>query len=235
MEINAKSQRALIWTFVALSQVYTWSYVYLVGFWPPPSPALDATQVLQMYAQHNMQFRVGVVLMMLSGAFFLPLIIVISAQMARCEKGYPLWSKLQLTTGTLGTWLFAFPPFLWGVAAFSVERDPALTLLMHEFSWLCFVTPPSYFAMQMIPIGIVSFSKDNDVNSPFPRWLGYLTFWMALTGSFGVAAILFKSGPFAWNGLFPFYLPIAVYSVWLVSICITLFGAIKRQEQAAKH
>jgi hypothetical protein len=51
-----------------------------------------------------------------------------------------------------------------------------------------------------------------------------------ITGASGVI----KNGPFAWNGLFPFYLPIAVYSVWLVSICITLFGAIKRQEMAAR-
>ena len=235
MEINAKSQRALIWTFIALSQVYTWSYVSLVGFWPPPSPALDAAAVLQMYADHNMQFRVGIILMMFSGAFFLPLTVVISAQMARLEKGYPIWSKLQLTTGTLGAWLFAFPPFLWGVAAFSVERAPELTLLVHEMGWLCFVVPPSYFAMQMIPIGVVTFSKDNNDSSPFPRWFGYLTFWMAVSGSFGAAAMLFKTGPFAWNGLFPFYLPIIIFSAWLVSLCCTLFPAIRRQEQLAQR
>ena len=232
MEIDAKSQRALLWATIVLSQVYTWAYVYLVDFWPPVSPTLDANQVLELYTRHPLQFRAGTVLMMLSGAFYLPFAMVVSAQMARVEKGYPIWSKFQMTASTLGTWLFAFPPFLWAVAAFSVERDPALTLLMHEMGWLCFVAPASYFPMQLIPIGVVAFSRHNNANSAFPRWLGYLTFWTALGGVFGNACVMFKTGPFAWNGALAFYLPLTIFSVWLIAMLITLFRTISRQEHA---
>lgn len=232
MHIDAKSQRALLWVFIILSTIYSTAYVSLLDFWPPISPALNAEEVLRLYSEHNMRFRTGVVLMMLSAGFYIPLTVVISGQMERYEKGYPIWSRVQLIAGMLGTWLFAFPPFMWGVAAFTVERDPALTLVLHEIAWLCFVTPPSYFAMQVIPIGVVAFSKYNDDMSPFPRWFGYLTFWMAVSGSFGIAAMLFRTGPFAWNGWFSFYTPLFIFLIWLVALMFTMFRAIGQQEAA---
>jgi len=229
-----KSQRALLWIAIAFSQIYTWSFVYLLDFWPPVSPTLTAAQVLALYSQHNMQFRSGIALMMISGAFCQPFNVVVAAQMARCETGYPLWSRMQLSAGTLGTWLFAFPPFLWGVAAFSVDRNPQITLLVHELAWLCFVTPPTYFALQLIPIAVIALSNKNPSDCAFPRWIGYLTIWTAISASTGVMAMLFKTGPFAWNGILSFYMPLTIFSTWLISMVITMFRAIGRQERAAK-
>jgi hypothetical protein len=231
--MDAKGQRALLWIFIALSQIYTWSYVFLLNFWPPVPATLSATQIVDLYAQHNMQFRIGVVLMMISGAFCQPFNVVVAAQMARCEGQSPLWSRMQLSTGTLGTWLFGFPPFLWGVAAFSVDRNPQLTVLIHEFAWLCFVTPPTYFALQLIPIGVVSLSRSNQSDTAFPHWIGFLTIFTALGSSSGVMAMLFRSGPFAWNGIIAFYLPLTLFSSWLICMTVNLFRAIGRQERAA--
>jgi hypothetical protein len=232
--MDARSQKALLWTFLVFSQIYTWSFVYLLGFWPPVSAALTAAQVLELYSRHNMEFRAGVALMMVSGAFYLPFTVVIAAQMARCESGFAIWSKMQLSSGVLGTWVFGFPPFLWGVAAFSVDRDPGLTLLMHEFGWLCFVTPPTYFALQLIPIAVVSLSGGGTSNSAFPRWIGFLTIWTALSASSGVMAMLFKTGPFAWNGLISFYMPLTVFTTWLISISVTMIRAINGQARVAQ-
>jgi hypothetical protein len=234
MEINAKSQRALLWASLILSQIYTIGYVYLVDFWPPMPPMLDASQVAELYARHNLQFRAGTVLMMLSSAFYLLFTVVVGAQIARCEKGYPIWSKLQLLGGTLGTLMLNFPPFIWSVAAFTVDGDPAITRVIHAAGWLCFVSTPTFFMLQMIAIGVIAFSKNNDSLSAFPRWLGYISFWTALGSVFGLAAVLFKIGPFAWNGALAFYLPLVVFAVWFVSLYVSLFKAIGRQERAAR-
>jgi hypothetical protein len=232
MEINAKSQRGMIWVFMIMSTIYSVAYWKLLKFFPPVAANLSPPEIAKLYSENNMEFRSGVAIMMLTAGFYIPLTVVISAQLARLEKGYPLWSKMQLIAGMLGTWLFAFPPFMWGVTAFTVERDPALTSILHEIAWLCFVTPPSYFALQVFPIAIVSMSKDNRSDSPFPRWFGYLTFWMGVTGSFGVAAMLLKTGPFAWNGWFSFYLPLFAFFLWLSCLIPLLFRAIRQQEAA---
>jgi hypothetical protein len=228
------SQRALLWIFMGFSAIYTFSFVYLLDFWPPTSPTLTAAQVLALYTQHNLQFRCGVAVMMITGAFCQPFNVVVAAQMARCEPGYPLWSRMQLSIGTLGTWLFAFPPFLWGVAAYFVSRNPELTLLMHQMAWLCFVTPPTYFALQLIPIAVISLSSNNPPDCAFPRWLGYFTIFASISCSTGVMAMVFNTGPFAWNGILSFYMPLTIFCSWLICMVTAMFRAIGRQERAAQ-
>ena len=63
--------------------------------------------------------------------------------------------------------------------------------------------------MQNIAIGIAAF-KDTEAKV-FPRWLGYFNFWAAL--AFLPAALLyfFKTGPFAWDGVFVFWVPLTIF------------------------
>lgn len=232
--MSTKSQKALIWAGVILSLIYFGGYALLMGFLPPPSPSMGAAEVARMYSQNILQFRIGVVLMVISGGFYLPWTVVISVQMARYEKDIPVWSIMQGLGGALGTALFIAPPLFWGVAAFSPERDPAVTLIMHELAFLTFITPVSVFPLQLVSIAVIGLSKKDDVHSAFPRWVGYFTFWMIVSGECGVAALLFKSGPFAWNGLFPFWLPLILFGAWLSALVFTMLRAIGHQEQAAR-
>lgn len=230
--MNGKNQKILIWTGAILSLIYTAGYGVLMGLFPPPSPALAAAQVTELYANSNMQFRLGVMLSLASGGFYLPWVIVISLQMARCEKGVPLWAISQGLAGTLQTGLFFAAPIFWAAAAFSPERDPAITLLMHELAFLTFVATICVFPLQLIPIAIVCFSnKDNERASAFPRWLGYITLFLAVSGESGLAAVVFKSGPFAWNGLLAFYIPLVIFGIWLGGLIFTLLRAIGIQER----
>lgn len=232
--MNAKNQKALIWTGVAMANLFTLAFVFLMEFWPLPAPTLDATQVLALYTRHNLQFRFGVVVMCLASCFFLPWTAVICAQMTRLEKGFPIWAVLAGLAGTLGTWLFAFPPILWGVAAFMVERNPEITLFMHQFAFICFVAPANFFLLQTVPIAVVALSPSNTrPDSAFPRWLGWLTLWTGVLGSSGIMAFVFNTGPFAWNGLISFYLPLVVFTVWIVAFIYCLLRAIGIQERAA--
>jgi uncharacterized protein (DUF983 family) len=47
----------------------------------------------------------------------------------------------------------------------------------------------------------------------------------------GVMCLLFKTGPFAWNGLFVFWIPLAVFGSWFVVMSLLLLRAIKNQRQ----
>jgi hypothetical protein len=233
--MQASHQRTLIWIGVVLSIIYCYGYAGLMGFFPPPEPGLPASDVATLYAAHGMQFRIGVALMLISGGFLLPWTLVISVQMARDEKGVPIWAILQALAGVLSTLIFFLPAIFWAAASFSPERDPALTKMMHELAFLTFITPVCVFPIQIIPIAVVALShKDKPELSAFPRWLGYFTLWEAVIAEAGVAALLFKSGPFAWNGLFPFYLPIIVFTLWISAVFYTIFRALRLQEQALK-
>lgn len=231
--INARTQRILIGVTLGLAAVYAYAFYFLVEFFPPPSPTLPQAQIIDLYAHANLQFRIGVVLMILSGGFFIPWSVVIGVQMARDEDGVPMWAITQALASTLGAWLVAFPPVMWGIAAFSVDRAPEVTVLMHEAAWLTFVTPGSFFPFQTFPIAVVALSAYKDeALSAFPRWLGWVTLWAGTFGAIAAMAQLFKTGPFAWNGLFPFYMPIITFGAWMCSATYCLLRAIRRQEQA---
>jgi hypothetical protein len=228
------AQKILVWVTLVMATIYSLAYYFLLRFWPPPSPSLTAAQVVALYAQHNIEFRFGVFIMIVSGAFYLPWAVVLSIQMAHEEKGLPVWAITQALASTIGTFLFAFPPVLWGVAAFSVDRDPGLTVMMNDFAWLTFVTPSSFFPFQILPIAAVAFSvKADEVNTAFPRWLGWVMVWVAITGTSGAIAQLFKSGPFAWNGLVPFYIPVGIFGGWFCVQAYYLLKAIGYQERIA--
>jgi hypothetical protein len=230
---NIRAQRLLIWLTLILASLFGFGWIALMGFFPPPSPALSADQVLHLYSEHNIRFRIGVILSLVSGGFLMPLTLVISLQMARVERGIPIWAYLQAMTGAVGTIFLFLPVLIWGVAAFSVERAPELTLLMHEFAWLFFITPLSLFELQLLGIIVVCFTKqEDDRYSAFPRWLGYFNIWFAVQSLGGPIALLFKSGIFSWAGLMPFWLPFFLFCFWMGFLAFTILRSLRQQELA---
>jgi len=229
------TQRFLIWLTVVLATIFGIAYVWLIQFFPPPPADLPAEQVQALYTAHNVRFRIGTILGLIAGGFMIPISIVISLQMARLEKGWPIWAILQGATGVLGSIFIWLPLLIWAAAAFSADRAPELTLLMHEFGWLAFITPLSLFPMQLLGIIVVAFTKDEDDGvSAFPRWMGYLTAWQLVQSFGGPIAILFKQGIFAWGGLLPFWAPFVLFAVWMTAICWTLLRAMRFQQRAGQ-
>lgn len=233
MFISAQTQRQLIWLSIALSVIFSIGYV-MTGFFPPPSPLLNADEVTALYASDNLRLRLGVVLCLLSGGFLMLWGIVVAGQMARIEKGVPLWSVTEALSATMGALIFTLPLLYVGVASFSPERPPEVTLLMHELAFLTLITPVTFFPFQALPVAMISLGVANRTarHSPFPRWLGFFTLWMLAAAEFGTVALLFKSGPFAWNGFFPFWLPLTMYGIWYTMLTTLMFRAIRAQETA---
>lgn len=227
--MSEKNQIALIWWAIIFAIIYGTAYYFLTGFFPPPPANLDNEQVVQLYAADNMSLRIGVVICLLMGAFQLPWVVVVAAQMARLERGMPVWAIVQLMAGGIGAILFVLPPLFWGVAAFTVERNPEVTVLMHELAFLTFITPVSLFLFQSLPVAFVAFQQKDVKHSPFPRWIGYFSVWLTISAECGALAQLFKTGPFAWNGLFTFWLPLSIFSAWFAVLSYTMIKAIKAQ------
>ena len=224
----------LIVLTLGMATAYFASLVFLMQIFPPPAPNLGPEQVAEIYAQSNLRFRIGVALAIISGGFYLPWSIVIAVQMDRIEKRTSIWTMVQALTSAAGTWIFALPPLLWGAAAFNATRSPEITAMMHELAFLTFYCAASFFPFQLIAVAVVSLSRNNiDPGTAFPRWLGWLTLWTAVVASEGFIGVMFNSGPFSWNGLFVFYLPVLFFTIWMLSMTAMLFRAIGLQERQA--
>ena len=67
----------------------------------------------------------------------------------------------------------------------------------------------------LFTITIAAFIDKSD-RPAFPRWFGYMCFLVFMGQAPGQLLFFFKTGPFAWNGLFAFYVPMVVFFVWFV-------------------
>lgn len=227
--ISARAQTIMLWWALAFITIYGAAYCFLIKMMPLPDANWTATQVADFYRENSFQIRIGAAICSWTGAFMVPLAVVITAQMQRIEKGYPIWSMLQLVSGAMMSIFLVLPPLFWGVAAFSPDRPEEVTMLIHEIANLTLTTTDQYFIFQYVAIAVVSLSYAQDRLSAFPRWFGYLTVAATVIFEFGVLAFLPKHGPFSWNGTFVYWGPLVAFGVWWAFAGFVIQRAIWRQ------
>jgi hypothetical protein len=204
------------------------------GFFPPPLPSADAEQTMMMYQGNSMGIRIGGLLIMLSGALYLPFVASIAAQVRRIEASdAPALSYTVLAAGTSFTMFFVLPGLVWVTAAFRPERSADVTQMLNDMGWLLFICTVAVACVQSVVLGLAILA-DGRQPPVFPRWVGFFNLWLALVESCGQLAALFKTGPFAWNGLVSFWLPLCLLGPWFFVMSIGVMKAAKRQAADAR-
>ncbi len=231
--MNTRNQLLCAWSGVAFAIFFTLGFWPLTHFMPPPSPTMSAIDVAAMYGQNTNQIRFGLLVMMGSSGLILPFTAVIAVQMKRMEDAPSILTYLQLASGAVGVVFFIVPCLLWSVAAFRPERSPELIALMNDCGWLLFLMPFTTFIVQNFAIGFAILG-DKSVQPVFPRWVGFFNFWVAVLFVPGGLLTFFKTGPFAWNGLFAFWVPFVVFFAWYMLMFMFLRKGILAQAASAR-
>ncbi|MFA6576825.1 MAG: hypothetical protein WCS84_15495, partial [Nocardioides sp.] len=160
----------------------------------------------------------------------LPLVATIAIQMRRMEGRAPVLTVVQVVSGAVTGVLLTMPLLVMAVAGFRPDRTPELTVTLNDLAWLLFLTPIAPFMVQNVAIGIAVLRDPRQV---FPRWVGYANLWIAVLFVPDVLAYFFFDGPFAWDGLFVFWLALAAYAAWLVIMPIAVRRALREQQGGA--
>jgi hypothetical protein len=198
----------------------------IAGFVPPPSPQLSAAEVAAIYRDNAMLIRLGMIIALFGIAGYVSLVCVISTQMRRMQTSR-LPADLQLGAGVIGVLTVMFPIMILAITAFRPERDPALTQLLNDTAWLLIIPAFPTFLAQFGAIALGTLS-DRSHDPVFPRWTGYLNLWIGFLFIPGAFAYVFKSGPFAWNGLLSFWIAATAFFTWLVVMTPLTLRAIDR-------
>jgi hypothetical protein len=142
---------------------------------------------------------------------------------------------MTISGGVMMSIFLVLPPLFWGVAAFTPHRDPQATALMHELGMLTLTTTDQYYVFMWVAIVVICFLPTSVTHSPFPRWFGYFTAWIALMFEAGAFAFLPRTGPFAWNGLLVFWSPLTLFGLWIGVMSYLLLTNLKRQREEAQQ
>jgi hypothetical protein len=117
-------------------------------------------------------------------------------------------------------WVFLFlPRLMMSATAYRPNRSPEVTQSLHDMSFFILVMDFVPFFVQYVAIAAAVFS-DRSPRPIFPRWValafiptGVITF--------------FKTGPFTYSGILGFYIPLIIFSVWLLAMPYAVYRAIR--------
>ena len=198
-----------------------------------------AEEIAAFYQGDNLNsIRFGLLLVLWGAAIFVPFAVTVADYIARIE-GRPGPLTRMMTLAGYSNALFTFcPPLFWLVATYRPhERSIELTWLLNDMGWLMFIGAIALVLPMFIVLGVAALN-DNSENPVFPRWLAFYSFFTFVMFIPDQLLFFFKSGPFAWNGLIGFWLPIAFFFVWMVGLMLPFTArAIARQmaeEQSMK-
>jgi hypothetical protein len=68
----------------------------------------------------------------------------------------------------------------------------------------------------------------------WPRWAAYVNLWVAVTGAGGICAVFLKKGPFSWNGLVGFWIPVIVFIAGMTMTMGLLLRRARYEERSGE-
>lgn len=229
--MNRRIQLACAWCGPVFLVLFGVGLVPLAGFVPPPAANDTADQVVKLYSEHHTRVQAGLSLMLFSTVFVAPWVAVISAQLNRIRaEGIKTLVYGQLIAGGAFLFVAIVPVLVMIVASFRPERDPQITQALNDLAWIPFIMNFTTLMAQMLVVAAAVFIDAGE--EVFPRWVGYVSAWCAVLLVPAVLIPFFKDGPFAWHGIFQFWLAATLFFGWFAVMSLALIKAI-RSEPAA--
>jgi hypothetical protein len=174
------------------------AFAFGAGFIPPPSPAWSAPQLAAYFDTHRTGIRVGILVAMFATALMLPYLTVVSAEIKKIEGRLGLLAPIQFGGAVMLVMIFQVIGLAWLSASYRPEASPDV------IQYLCMAIA-GFMDIRERPI--------------WPRWAAYMNLWVAVTGAGGVLAVFFKTGPFAWNGIIGYWIPVVVFAIGMSITC----------------
>lgn len=226
--LNKGMQRMCIWTGPVLIALWLVSWVFLARFIPPPAPSKTPQEIVEFYGERTGSIRLGMVLTVFASALLVPFAGVIAVQMKRIEGPRAVLANIQLVSAGALSIEFIVPIMFFQTIAFRLDEESARMMqMLNDMGWLIFVAVISTVIVQVLAIGLAAFIDRREVPI-FPRWYGYLSLWVVLLLAPAGVTAFFKDGPFAWNGLLSFYVPLTSFVIWVGATTVVLLRAVAR-------
>jgi hypothetical protein len=223
MTTDARNLRLLTWTGPVGIIVVLIGWMVLAGFLPPPSPAMSSAQFAAMWTEHAELKRLGMVICVWGGVLYVPFTVAVGFMLRRGESAARILSTTQMALGTLGAVFFSLNFLVLATAAYRSELPGDATQTLTDLGFIMTFSPVAPFTFQYALIGL-AILQDPGERPVFPRWVGYLNFWVALLLIPACAIPFFKTGIMAWNGILAFWIPVAVFVAWF----FVMFWAMRR-------
>src|SRR5262245_17876517 len=201
----------------------------IAGLFPLPSPNMSLEDVRDFYGDDPTRMRLGLFIMVASAPLQAPIFGLIAVHMKRIEGPQSPLTYTQILLAAVAILAVLIPVMMMINLAYRPDqRDLQTMQFFQDQAWLIFVGMWSAASMQSLVIGIAVL-RDRRAEPILPRWYGYFNLWVATLFIPGGLIYFFKSGAFAWNGAFAFWLPATVFGTWFM-VSGLLFRKLTNEE-----
>ncbi|KAH8662441.1 integral membrane protein [Xylariales sp. PMI_506] len=211
-----------------LMLVFFFVGLIVAGLLPPIDPAWSAEKTAEFIQTHSKRIEVGAYMIIISGMFYLPMSAAMSHHIRRVPNLPYLIHQLQLASATAGVFSYILPGAILAAAAFRPERPAEITQALSDLFWLVSLMPWPTFLLQSFTYAW-AILKDNREKPLFPKWLGLINIIMPCLYIPASAIHCYQSGPFAWNGVFGFWIYAVAFGIVYLPDCWFLIVAARAE------
>jgi hypothetical protein len=216
------------WIFLA-GYLASWG---ILGFNVPTlEPSIAQADLYTHYVTHSARIRLAFGLSVFFMPFYFVMSAVISRVMQRIEGPDGPFAIVEQMGGALTVVTGQVAGIAWLVGAFRVqERGPAIVRTLYDFGWLYFDMTFMITTLQMFAMAYV-FLSDKRAVPLFPSWISWLSIFVGFSFVMLLLLPFLITGPFAWNGLFNYWVTLGGFFAWCMALLIYLSRAINRLER----
>ena len=228
---SIRHQMFAAWCAPIFSVATAVGWLGIAHFLFPAAASLTARETADFYAQHQDGIILGCSIFSIATCFLAVWTAELGILMWQVEGRAPLMAISQVIGGVGVALLVFISCCLWIGCAYRLgDTDPRIVVALNDASWFGFLLGWCFLSLQMIPVAVIALA-DRRPTPLFPRWLA----WGSLAGAFALATAggpaFTKTGPFAYHGVLGFYLPMAIWGLWLNGHAWYMRQALLRQRR----
>ncbi len=198
----------------------------LAGFLPPPGP--NAADVTAAYFHENVDLkRLGVILMIVGGTFFMPFGVAIADRLRRVHGVGLVAAVTEFGSAVIAATLMMICGSMMLVGLLRPDMPDSTYQLLNHVTWMALIGLWQPGAVQAACTAWAILS-DKASTPIFPRWVGWYSLCMAFGSLTGSLIPFFTSGPFSWTGFISFWIAGAIFFAWYIMLLIQLILGHRR-------
>lgn len=217
------------WCAPIFSTLTLVGFLGLAHFYDPASGDLSPEAMASFYAERKTSVALGLSIFCVATAFLAIYCVQFGLWLWRAEGRSPLMAISQMFGGFGVVMLVFISCCLWIGAAYRADTaDPDIVHALNDAAWFGFLIGWVMLALQMAVTAAITL-QDRSATPLVPHWMG----WASAVGAVALVTAngcaFTKTGTFAWDGLLGYYVPMAIWGVWLDGHAFLMRAEIKRR------
>ena len=217
-----------IWCAPIFSAMVLVGWLGIAHFWRPAPADLGPEATKEFFTvTHRTGMIWGNSILLVACVFLVIASIQFGLVLAEIEGRRPLWSITTAVGGILIALIVFLDATFWISAAYRPAAGADVVVALNDLSWLGFLLGWVFLSLQMVASALVTLG-DRSPNPAIPRWVAKLSLVGAALLACAGGPAFTHTGPFAYHGLLAFYMPMAIWGLWLDAHAFYLRRALRK-------